>query len=93
MTFDNLIDIKPNVRLADLIQLFLLGMDDKIYFDIQLDDVEFDHVRIIDPGLEPYYEYRVEYIEESDYDSSSIFSVRLIKEDWYLCMILIKEKN
>lgn len=81
MTFDNLIDIKPNVRLADLIQLFLLGMDDKIYFGIQLDDVKFDHVRIIDPGLKPYYEHRVKYIEKSDYDSRSIFSVRLVKED------------
>jgi len=25
MTFDNLLDLQPNVRLADLIQLFLMG--------------------------------------------------------------------
>ena len=29
MTFDNLLDLQPNVRLADLIQLFLMGYDDK----------------------------------------------------------------
>ena len=94
MTFDNLIDIKPNVSLDDLIQLFLLGMDDKTYFGIQLDDVKFDHVRIIDPWLKPYYEYRVKYIEKSDYDSRSIFSVRLVKENWYLFIwILLISRN
>lgn len=81
MTFNELIDIRPNVRLADLIQLFLLGNDDKIYFDIELGDSELNHVRIIDGLLEPYYEYKVEYIEESDYDSRSIFRVRLVKEN------------
>ena len=34
MTFDNLLDLQPNVRLADLIQLFLLGYDDKIYVNV-----------------------------------------------------------
>ena len=29
MTFDNLLDLQPNVMLADLIQLFLMGYDDK----------------------------------------------------------------
>lgn len=80
MTFNELIDIRPNVRLADLIQLFLLGYDDKIYFDIQLGDDEFNHIRIIDPVLEDWYEYKIEYIEESDYDSTSIFRVILDKE-------------
>ena len=80
MTFNELIDIKPNVRLADLIQLFLLGKDDKIYFDIQLGDSEFNHIRIIDSVLEGWYEYKVDYIEESDYDSTSIFRVKLVKE-------------
>ena len=81
MNFDELIDIRPNVRLADLIQLFLLGYDDKIYFDINLGDTEYEHIRIIDPVLEPLYEYKVAYLEESDYTSNSIFSVSLVKGD------------
>lgn len=84
MTFNELIDIRPNIRLADLIQLFLLGKDDKIYFDICLDygeDNLFSHIRIIDSALTPFYEYKVEWIEESDWDSTSIFSVKLLKEN------------
>ena len=34
MTFDNLLDLQPNVRLEDLIQLFLMGYDDKIYINV-----------------------------------------------------------
>ena len=34
MTFDNLLDLQPNVRLADLIQLLLMGYDDKIYVNV-----------------------------------------------------------
>ena len=34
MTFDNLLDLQPNVRLADLIQLFLMWYDDKIYVNV-----------------------------------------------------------
>ena len=30
MTFDNLLDLQPNVSLADLIQLFLMGYDDNL---------------------------------------------------------------
>lgn len=79
MTFDELVDIEPNVRLADMIQLFLLGYDDKIYFDIQLGDVVYNHIRIIDPELIPYYEYKIDYIEESGYDSNSFLKISLSK--------------
>lgn len=79
MTFNELTDLKPNVRLADLIQLFLLGYDDKIYFDISVCYKELNHIRIIDPKLEEYYDYKVAWIEESDWNSTSIFSVILKK--------------
>lgn len=66
MTFDELICLKPNVSLSDLIQLFLLGYDDKIYVDILINNEEiFEHIRIIDSKLEPYYEYKIEFLSDS----------------------------
>lgn len=65
MTFDDLITRRPNIILADLIQLFLLGYDDKIYVDIFVDGIEtFEHIRIIDSKLVPYYEYKIEYLTD-----------------------------
>ena len=75
MTFDDLIVITPNVRLADLIQLFLLGYDDKIYFDVEInsgnDVITLDNVRIIAPELQPYYDYKIAYLGEPDYESQT----------------------
>lgn len=34
MKFMELIDIQPSVRVCDVIQLFLLGKDDKIYLNL-----------------------------------------------------------
>lgn len=34
MTFDELLDIKPNVKVCDIMQLFLAGYDDKIYLNL-----------------------------------------------------------
>lgn len=68
MTFNELIDIRPNVRLADLIQLFLLGYDDKIYIDVRLegnDELIFEEIRIIDDKLTDYYEKKVVYLEDT----------------------------
>ena len=36
MKFNDLLDLKPNVTLGELIQLFLLGYDDKIYIDVEV---------------------------------------------------------
>ena len=66
MSFDELLDIRPNIRLADLIQLFLLGMDDKIYISISIDGVEIiECARIIGNELNDYYDYYINYIGES----------------------------
>ena len=35
MKFNDLLDLKPDITLGELIQLFLLGYDDKIYIDIE----------------------------------------------------------
>lgn len=66
MTFDELIDIRPKVRLADIIQLFLLGDDDKIYIDVvDGNDTVLSDTRIISSELVPYYEREIAYLEES----------------------------
>ena len=66
MTFDELIDIRPDVNLATFIQLWLLGYDDKIYIDVRIGDEEIlTDVRIIDSELVPYYEYKIAYFEDN----------------------------
>ena len=63
MKFNDLLDLKPNVTLGELIQLFLLGYDDKIYIDVEVGGEEIiEHARIIDGDLEPYYEYKIQYL-------------------------------
>jgi hypothetical protein len=95
MTFDNLLDLQPNVRLADLIQLFLMGYDDKIYVNVIIHEanlkepIELSEVRIIDSALKPYYEYnpaqnpyKIAYLEDSYYETpGSMMTINLIKED------------
>lgn len=81
MTFDNLLDLQPNVRLADLIQLLLMGYDDKIYVNVK-EPIELSEVRIIDSALKPYYEYKIAYLEDSYYETpGSMMTINLIKED------------
>lgn len=78
MTFDDLITMKPNVNLASLIQLFLLGYDDKIYVDILIGcELVLEKVRIIDQQLQSFYERKIVYLEEGDYDSRSILKISL----------------
>ena len=83
ITFDDLISITPNVRLADLIQLFLLGYDDKIYFDVQINTsdeiITLENIRIIAPELQPYYDYKIAYLGEPDYESNANLEV-ILKE-------------
>ena len=71
MTFNELIDIKPNVRVADIIQLFLLGYDDKIYLNLArfnnkgFSDYILKDERIIHNEWVKYYECKVKWIEEN----------------------------
>ena len=88
MTFDNLLDLQPNVRLADLIQLVLMGDDDKIYVNVIIHEtnlkepIELSEVRIIDSSLQPYYEYEIAYLEDSYYETpGSMMTINLIRED------------
>ena len=84
MKFDDLISLSPSVRLADLIQLFLLGYDDKIYIDLIVHKInskettELSNIRIIDSCLQPYYEYKIEYLEDGDFETKSMMTVALI---------------
>lgn len=87
MTFDNLLDLQPNVRLADF-QLFLMGYDDKIYVNVIIHEanlkepIELSEVRIIDSALKPYYEYKIAYLEDSYYETpGSMMTINLTKED------------
>ena len=66
MTFNELIDLMVDLTLAELIQLFLLGYDDKIYFNIEIgEDEVFHHIRIIDGKLQPYYDRKIAYLGDS----------------------------
>lgn len=78
MTFNDLISMTPDVNLASLIQLFLLGYDDKIYIDILIKGKPvLEGVRIIDSRLQVFYERKIEYLEEGDYDSHSLLKIAL----------------
>lgn len=61
-----LIDIHPSVRVCDVIQLFLLGKDDKIYLNIAspnkngyCEDYILKDERIISDKWQHYYEREV----------------------------------
>lgn len=73
MKFDDLINIQPNVRVCDIIQLFLLGQDDKIYLNLKftlpsaqgwVPQYLLKNERIIHDEWQPYYECKVMRIEE-----------------------------
>ena len=71
MTFDELIDIRPNIRVADVIQLFLLGYDDKIYLNLAKIENGFPNYilqnkRIIDDEFGKFYECEVKWIEQEE---------------------------
>ena len=79
MKFKELIDLRPNIKLADLIQLFILGDDDKVHINLIINGDEYnplENIRIIDASLEPYYDYSVKYLYESD-----LLTVGILKED------------
>ena len=69
MTFDELVTLRPSLKLGELIQLFLLGYDDKIYFDIIINGDSYnpmEHIRIIDSSLKPYYDCEIGYLCDAE---------------------------
>ena len=81
MSFDELITLRQSLKLGELIQLFLLGYDDKIYFDIVINGDLYnpiEHVRIIDVSLEPYYDFEIEYLCDTE---GSMLTVGIKKEE------------
>lgn len=64
MTFDELFDRNCEVKVCDIIQLFLMGYDDKIY--LNLSDTKENYIlsneRIISSKWIPYYERNILYI-------------------------------
>ena len=70
MTFDELLDRKCEVKVCDIIQLFLMGYDDKIY--LNLSDTNENYIlskeRIISSKWVPYYECNIHYILDDGCD-------------------------
>ena len=89
MTFNELIDINPDIRVADLIQLFLLGKDDKIYLNLAAPKNDYkDYIlmdeRIISGKWEPYYENKILWIEEEYPDEDEDLARLTLCIDWRL---------
>ena len=71
LNYMDLFDIQPNVRVCDIISLFLIGGDDKIYFNLSTTNKKWyygDYIlkceRIISKSWAPYYESNIKWIEE-----------------------------
>lgn len=89
MTFSELIDIEPDIRVADLIQLFLLGKDDKIYLNLAapkngyIVDYILNGERIISEKWKPYYEKKVLWVEEDFQEENNSVRISLtLCIDW-----------
>ena len=71
MSFDDLFDRKCEVKVWDIIQLFLMGYDDKIY--LNLSDSSGNYIltneRIISHEWVQYYESDVRYILDDSSDN------------------------
>lgn len=85
MKFMELIDIQPSVRVCDVIQLFLLGKDDKIYLNLAspnkngyCEDYLLKDKRIISDEWQPYYEREVKWIEEECTGESGLGYLTLV---------------
>lgn len=68
MSFDDLFDRKCEVKVCDIIQLFLMGYDDKIYLNLSDTNENYilSKVRIISSKWAPYYECIILYILDDD---------------------------
>lgn len=67
MKFTELLDLRPHITVADLIQLFLLGYDDKIYMSLENNgghEYLIDE-RIISEKWQPYYECEVHHLADN----------------------------
>lgn len=81
MKFMDLFDIESTVRVCDIIILFLIGGDDKIYFNLanpNENDYILKRERIISNGWEPYYECKIKWIEEECSGESDVGYLTLI---------------
>lgn len=80
MSFDELFDRKCEVKVCDIIQLFLMGYDDKIY--LNLSDSSGNYIltneRIISHEWVQYYESDVRYILDDSYDNDFGFLTLVI---------------
>ena len=80
MTFNELLDIKPKVKVADIIQLYLLGYNDNIYLNLARYENGYPEFiltdeRIISENWEPYYECEVKWLEEISEDYSELLTL------------------
>ena len=85
MNFLEIFDIQSNVRVCDIIYLFLIGGDDKIYFNLSTsnkkgccDDYILKCERIISERWTPYYESNIKWIEEECSGESDVGYITLV---------------
>lgn len=80
MKFMDLFDIESTVRVCDIISLFLIGGDDKIYLNLANpnEDYMLKCERIISKGWKPYYECKIKWIEEECSGESDVGYLTLI---------------
>ena len=84
MNFMEIFDIQPNIRVCDLIHLFLFGGDDKIYFNLATPNKKgyCDYIlkfeRIISESWAPYYECKIKWIEEECSGESDLSAITLV---------------
>lgn len=85
MNFMDIFDTQPRVRVCDIIHLFLIGGDDKIYMNLSTsnkkgyyDDYILQCERIISKSWEPYYECNIKWIEEECSGESGVAYLTLI---------------
>ena len=85
MDFNEVVNRVPNVRVCDIIQLFLLGQDDEIYLNLAKPDENglfygytLKNERIISDKWQPYYENKIKWIEESDPDDFDLGYLTLV---------------
>lgn len=84
MTFMDIFDLQSNVRVCDIINLFLIGGDDKIYLNLATTNKKgyCDYIlkceRIISESWTPYYECKVKWIEEECSGESGLSYLTLV---------------
>lgn len=80
MCFDELFDRNCQVKVCDIIQLFLMGYDDNIY--LNLSDSNENYIlskeRIISSNWIPYYECTIRYILDDSGEDGYAFLTLVI---------------